>query len=131
MIIGVGVDIVSVERIRELRVAHGERFLTRVFTRREIDTAGSRATLDERLATRFAAKEACMKALGTGWREGVHFTQIEIRKHPTGQPEITLHGAARERAEQIGCEHIHVSLSHEADKAVAFVVIEGNRGSGD
>lgn len=129
MIIGIGVDIVSVERVRELRTAHGDRFLNRVFTRREIETAGSRASLDERLATRFAAKEAFMKALGTGWREGVHFTQIEVRKHPTGQPEIVLSGAAEQRAEQVGCRCVHLSLSHETDRAIAFVIIEGGSGN--
>lgn len=128
MILGIGVDTVSVERVRRLRTAHGERFLNRVFTRREVETAGARASLDERLATRFAAKEAFMKALGTGWREGVHFTQIEVRKHPSGQPEIVLSGAAERRARQMGCTRVHLSLSHEADRAIAFVIIEGAPG---
>ncbi len=128
MILGIGVDTVSVERMRALREAHGERFLNRVFTRREVETAGARATLDERLATRFAAKEAFMKALGTGWREGVHFTQIEVRKRPTGQPEIVLSGTARERAEQLGCTRVHLSLTHSSDHAIAFVILEGKGG---
>ncbi len=125
MILGLGTDIVSVGRLRELRTAHGDRFLDRVFTRREVETAESRAQLDERLATRFAAKEAVMKALGTGWREGVQFTQIEVRTQPSGQPEVILSGEAQRRAEAMGCSRIHLSLSHESDKAMAFVIIEG------
>ncbi len=128
MILGLGTDIVSVERVMRLRTAHGDRFLSRVFTQREIDTAGSRAQMDERLATRFAAKEATMKALGTGWREGIHFTQIEVRKHPSGRPEIVLSGNALGRAEALGATGVHVSLSHEADKAMAVVIIEGEPG---
>ena len=129
MIIGIGIDIVSVQRMEELRVQEGDRFLNRVFTRREVETAGARAHLDERLAARFAAKEAAMKALGTGWREGVHFTQIEVRKHQTGQPEILLSGKALERAEELGVTDIHVSLTHDADRAVAVVIMEGDPGS--
>jgi holo-[acyl-carrier protein] synthase len=105
--------------------AYGDRFLCRVFTSREVQTAGQRATLSERLGTRFAAKEACMKALGTGWRCGVHFTQIEVRKHPSGMPELVLTGAAKKRAEELGVTRIHVSLSHESDKAMAVVILEG------
>ena len=124
MILGLGTDIVSVGRLRELRTAHGDRFLSRVFTRREVETAESRAQLDERLATRFAAKEAVMKALGTGWRKGVHFTQIEVRTDKTGKPELVLTGEALRRAEAMGASKIHVSLSHELDNALAVVILE-------
>lgn len=133
MILGLGIDIVSTERLARLCECYGDRFLCRVFSRREIEVAGQRATLAERLGTRFAAKEATMKALGTGWRAGVQFTQIEVRKLPTGTPEIVLSGAARERAEELGVTRIHVSLSHETDKAMAVVILEGpdRPGSGD
>lgn len=133
MILGLGVDIVSTERLARLCDCYGDRFLRRVFSRREIEVAGQRATLAERLGTRFAAKEATMKALGTGWRGGVQFTQIEVRKHPSGVPEIVLSGAARERARELGVTRIHVSLSHEIDKAMAVVILEGEDrpGSGD
>ncbi len=126
MILGIGTDIVSTERLDRMRELYGDRFLRRVFTRREIETAGRRATLAERLGTRFAAKEATMKALGTGWRGGVQFTQIEVRKHPSGMPEIVLSGAARARADELGVTRIHVSLSHETDKAMAVVILEGD-----
>ncbi|MGD9495021.1 MAG: holo-ACP synthase [Armatimonadota bacterium] len=125
MILGIGIDIVSTERLSRMCEQYGERFLARVFTRREIETAGQRATLAERLGTRFAAKEATMKALGTGWRGGVQFTQIEVRKQQSGMPEIVLSGAARQRAQELGVEHIHVSLSHEGDRAMAVVILEG------
>ena len=127
MILGIGTDIVSTERLDRMRELYGARFLRRGLTRREIETAGRRATLAERLGTRCAAKEATMKALGTGWREGVHFTQIEVRKQPSGQPEIVLSGVAKQRAGEIGCTRVHLALSHEEDKAIAFVIIEGGR----
>ena len=126
MILGIGTDIVSTERLNRMVEAYGDRFLYRVFTRLEVKTAEQRATLCERLGTRFAAKEACMKALGTGWRGGVHFTQIEVRKHPTGMPQLVLTGAAKERADELGVVRIHVSLSHEAEMAMAVVILESD-----
>jgi holo-[acyl-carrier protein] synthase len=125
MILGIGTDIVSTARLDRMVEAYGERFLSRVFTRREVETAAQRATLCERLGTRFAAKEACMKALGTGWRGGVQFTNIEVRKHPSGMPELVLTGIAEERAKTLGVERIHVSLSHESEMAMAVVILEG------
>ena len=126
MILGIGTDLVSTDRLDRMVEAYGERFLYRVFTRREVETAEQRATLCERLGTRFAAKEACMKALGTGWRAGVQFTQIEVRKHPTGAPELVLTGRAKERADEMGVERILVSLSHESEMAMAVVILEGD-----
>jgi len=126
MILGIGTDLVSIDRLDRMVEAYGDRFLYRVFTRREVETAEQRATLCERLGTRFAAKEACMKALGTGWRGGVQFTQIEVRKHPTGAPELVLSGAAKERADEMGVERILVSLSHESEMAMAVVILEGD-----
>jgi len=125
MILGIGTDIVATDRLDRMVDQYGDRFLYRVFTRREVETAEQRATLSERLGTRFAAKEACMKALGTGWRGGVQFTNIEVRKHPSGMPELVLTGVAKERAEKLGVERIHVSLSHESEMAMAVVIIEG------
>lgn len=125
MILGVGTDIVATARLARMADQYGDRFLRRVFTRREVETAEMRATLEQRLGTRFAAKEATMKALGTGWRNGVQFTQIEVRKHPTGRPEMVLSGEARARAEALGVTTIHVSLSHEAETAMAVVILEG------
>ncbi len=125
MILGIGTDLVDTERLACMVEQYGDRFLERIFTRREVETAEMRATLSQRLGTRFAAKEATMKALGTGWRGGVHFTQIEVRKHPTGRPEIVLSGAAKARADEMGVTGIHVSLSHEGQRALAVVIVEG------
>ncbi len=126
MILGIGTDIVSTTRIERMAESYGDRFLLRVFTRREVEVAEMRATLSERLGTRFAAKEAAMKALGTGWRGGVQFTQIEVRKKPTGEPELVFTGAAKRRAEELGVTRVHVSLSHEAEMAMAVVILEGD-----
>lgn len=125
MILGIGTDFVATDRLASMVERYGDRFLRRVFTRREVETASLRATLAERLGTRFAAKEATMKALGTGWREGVQFTQIEVRKHPSGKPEVVLADAAKARADALGVTAIHVSLSHEAERAMAVVILEG------
>ena len=123
-IIGIGVDLVEVARIGELRRRHGRRFLSRVFTEREMEDNGLERTRDERLATRFAAKEAIMKALGTGWGLGVGFKQIEISNLPTGQPVARLSGEALKRARQLGATRIHLTMSNERQWAVAVAVLE-------
>ncbi len=124
MIVGIGTDIVGIERLARLREERGDRFLELVFTPAELEHCRKKAGLDERLAVRFAAKEAAMKALGTGWRKGVHFTQIEVRTDKTGKPELVLTGEALRRAEAMGASKIHVSLSHELDNALAVVILE-------
>ncbi len=126
MIVGIGTDIVLVERLRRLREESGERFLRLVFTRHELEHCMGKAGLDERLAVRFAAKEATMKALGTGWRKGVQFTQIEVRAHKSGKPELVLTGEALRRAGQLGAKTFHVSLSHERENALAVVILEAS-----
>ncbi len=123
-IVGIGVDLVEVQRIGELRRRHGRRFLERVFTDREMEDNGLERTRDERLATRFAAKEAIMKALGTGWALGVGFKQIEIANLPTGQPTARLSGEALRRAQQLCATRIHLTMSNERQWAVAVAVLE-------
>jgi len=126
MIVGIGTDIVSVERLARLRGERGDRFLKLVFTPGELEHCAGKAGLDQRLAVRFAAKEATMKALGTGWRKGVQFTQIEVRAQKSGKPELILTGDALRRAEQLGAKAFHVSLSHERQNAVAVVILEND-----
>jgi holo-[acyl-carrier protein] synthase len=126
MIVGIGTDIISVGRISQLCAKHGHRFTDRVFTAREQDTVGCGPGASERLAARFAAKEAVMKALGTGWARGVNFLDIEVITEPSGRPVIQLTGEARARADRGGAARIHLSLSHEREHAVAFVVLEGD-----
>jgi len=124
MIVGIGIDLVSIERIGSLRRRHGDRFLRRVFTDRELQDHGIEAARDERLAARFAAKEATMKALGTGWAAGVGFRQIEVSDLPSGQPVAELRGDAAERARRLGVDRVLISMSNERDWAVAVAVLE-------
>jgi len=124
MIIGVGVDIVEVPRIEEMIRNHGRRFLTRVFTEKEIRYCRSRKRMTEHFAARFAAKEAVVKALRTGMRRGISWKDIEVVVGRLGQPDVRLLGGAADRAEELGVNHIHISLSHTPQYAVAQVVAE-------
>jgi holo-[acyl-carrier protein] synthase len=125
MIFGIGTDIISVQRVAEMRDKHGAHFLDRVFTAAEQETAGTGPGAAQKLAARFAAKEAVMKALGTGWARGVTFLQIEVVREASGRPTIRLSGEAEAIARAMGATEVHLSLSHEKEHAVAFVVMEG------
>jgi len=125
MIVGTGVDIVEVPRIQRSVERFGQRFLNRVFTPGEIHYCTSRANAAERLAGRFAAKEAAMKAIGTGLRHGVTWHDVEVVRQPGRRPELQLTGKAAEFAVKLGCGQIHLSLSHTADHAIAHVILEG------
>ncbi len=114
----VGVDIIETDRVRAALERFGERFLRRVYS--PVEAAFCRGRVHE-LAARFAAKEAVMKALGTGAR-GVAWREIEVLPNRRGKPLVYLHGRARERAERIGLEGLDVSMSHTREYAVAFVV---------
>jgi holo-[acyl-carrier protein] synthase len=118
----VGVDICSVPRIVDAYHRFGDKFLRRVLTDSEIDyVKSSEKHLIVRVAGRFAAKEAIVKVLGTGWI-GVGWHDVEIRRLASGEPRVALHGRAVARAEQLGLTHFEVSMSHEKEYAVAFVV---------
>ncbi|MCC8108804.1 MAG: holo-ACP synthase [Planctomycetes bacterium] len=123
-IFGIGVDMVDIGRIAHLRERHGERLGGVVFRAEELDYCLAKPNPDESLAARFAAKEAVMKALGTGWTGGVTFLGIEVVRTGEGRPEIRLHGTTAETARRLGAGVIHLSLSHARDTAVAQVVIE-------
>ncbi len=114
----VGIDIVEVGRVARALDRFGERFLRRVYTEQE---RARYATRVAELAARFAAKEATMKALGTGVR-GIKWREIEILSNRRGKPILVLHGGAKERAEQLGFEHLTVSLTHSRTEAIAVVV---------
>ncbi|HEV2439936.1 MAG TPA: holo-ACP synthase [bacterium] len=123
MIRGIGLDIIEVDRIRRATVRWGDVFLSRVFTpgeRRHADTARTSA---ERLAGRFAAKEAVMKALGLGWRR-MAWREIEIEGDPLGRPVVRLTGRAAQAAAELGVQAWFVSISHTRDLAVAHAVAE-------
>jgi holo-[acyl-carrier protein] synthase len=124
MIIGLGIDIAEIDRIEQAMARHGRHFLERVFTPQEIEYAESHLKKAERYAGRFAAKEAAMKALGTGWRGGIRWVDIEVVRHRGGRPSLELRGAARERAEQMGVKNISISITHSGNLAVAEVIFE-------
>ena len=118
----------SQDEIREAVEKYGTRFLERVFTAGEIAYVETKANRFERYAARFAAKEAGMKAIGTGWRGGVRWQDFEVRNRRSGRPELLLHGVAAEVARRMGVERIHLSLTHTETMAQAFVILEGEGG---
>ncbi|HEX8523391.1 MAG TPA: holo-ACP synthase [Tepidisphaeraceae bacterium] len=126
-ILGHGIDIVETSRVRKLVEAHGEHFLNRVFTAAEqAYCAKSKARYYEHLAGRFAAKEAVLKVLGTGWRGGIAWTDIEVTKEVSGQPRIVLSGECERIAREIGISRWHISISHIETHATASAI--GMRG---
>ena len=131
MIVGIGVDMAEVSRVREAIERHGERFLKRIFTPAEIAYCRRHRDCYERFAARFAAKEAAMKALGTGWRRGVSWQDFEVSNLPSGKPCLNLSGKALEIYRGLGGSHLSVSLTHTGAYALAQVVIEGDSSSSD
>ena len=117
-----GVDIIEIHRIKQVLDRYGERFLNRLFTPNEIDYCRGRAP---NLAGRFAAKEATMKALGTGAR-GVSWKDVEVVRADSGAPSVNLYGRAENLAERLHVFEIYVSISHSSEYAVAFVVAQRN-----
>lgn len=124
MIVGTGIDIAEVPRVGEAIERFGERFLRRVFTEEERRYCDSKANRVERYAARFAAKEAAMKALGTGWNRGVRWRDIEVYRKPGTRPTIRFYGVAAEFAARLGANHVALSLSHTAEQAIASVILE-------
>lgn len=124
MIVGNGIDLCEVDRIRESIERHGDRFLKRIYTPGEIAYVERKANKYERYAARFAAKEAGMKAIGTGWRRGVRWVDFEVANLPSGRPTLKLHGKAAEFAAQLGVKNISLSLTHTAQSGMAFVILE-------
>ena len=125
MIVAIGIDIVEIARIEEIFARRGERFRNRVFTALEIAYCESRAAKMESYAARFAAKEAAMKALGTGWGEGVGWHDIEVLRSPAGIPSLQFRGRALERLNELGARRAHLSLTHSRDLAMAQVIRDG------
>jgi len=124
MIAGIGVDIVDIARIQSLLDRYGNRFLARVYTEAEVAYAMRGANRAERLAGRFAVKEAVMKALGTGKSQGILWRDVETVRGPMGRPVLLLHGQAQRRVTMRGGGTSHVSITHDGGKAVAFVILE-------
>ncbi len=122
---------VDCARLKAVLDRHGERFLTRVFTPAELDYCMPKKRRVEHLAGRFAAKEAVLKVLGTGWGSGISWRDIEVRNEPSGRPRVYLTGRCRQIADQIGATTILVSISHIATHAIASAIATPAPAAGD
>lgn len=127
MIVGSGVDMVEIARIRQSVERFGQRFLNRVYTSAEQAYCLRRRNSAESLAARFAAKEAGAKALGTGISRGVNWLEIEVSREPGGRPTLRFHGRAADIAASMGVARAALSLTHTADLSLASVVLEDGR----
>lgn len=123
MIIGIGLDLVEVSRIEDIIYRWQERFLRRIFTDREIRYCNNKKNPAQRFATRFAAKQALIKALFPKHAHGVNFTHVEIDQRD-GRPMVNLHGTVQEQAKERGVEHVHLMVTHDGDYACANVILE-------
>ncbi len=124
MIQGIGIDIVEIERLRKAMKRGKERFMRLVFTNTEIDYCNKKRLKYQHFAVRFAVKEAFMKALGTGWQNGIKWRDIETVNDKLGKPNLNLFGKAKELASEMKVKEIHVSLSHSENYAIAQVILE-------
>lgn len=126
MIIGIGTDIVAIDRFVKASQRFGSRLAKRLLTRTEYQHYRESPKPAHYLGRRFAAKEAAVKALGTGFRQGVRWQDIEVLHDPLGKPSLALHGKARELSQCKGITHSHLSLSDERKFAIAYVIMEQN-----
>jgi holo-[acyl-carrier protein] synthase len=124
MIVGLGLDIAEVDRIEASIRRHGRAFVERIFTPAEIAYCERHRNRAERFAGRFAAKEAAMKALGTGWANGVRWVDIEVVHEAGGKPALKLSGASREIAGRLGVKNIALTITHSGNTALAMVIFE-------
>jgi holo-[acyl-carrier protein] synthase len=124
MIVGMGVDIAEIDRIEATIARRGDAFLKRIYTPIEIAYCERHKKKGERYAGRFAVKEATMKALGTGWRRGVRWRDIEVVNLPGGKPTLRLAGVAKEFADRLGAKNISISITHSGNLAFAQVIFE-------
>lgn len=124
MIIGLGIDLCRIERVQDFLARYGERFTRRIFTPLEIERYARYVNNAEQYAGCIAVKEAASKALGTGWRRGVHWKNFEVVHEPSGKPTLKIHGRAAELASQMGVRNVNVSITHDAGVAAAVVIFE-------
>ena len=124
MIVGLGLDIAETDRIAAAITRHGAAILERLYTPREVAYCESHKNKFERYAARFAAKEAAMKALGTGWTRGVRWRDIEVVNAPAGKPSLVLTGVARQLADRLEVKNISLSITHSGNLALAQVIFE-------
>ena len=124
MIVGLGVDVVDIDRLRKSLQQQGERFIQRVYTPAEQEFCEARQDPGPHYAARFAAKEALFKAIGTGWDKGVSWQDVEVHRQDRDPPILIVTGEAKKRSEALGTKHIFLSLSHTDSSAVAVVILE-------
>jgi holo-[acyl-carrier protein] synthase len=129
-VFGIGTDIVECLRIAQMIERHGELFIDRVYTAAEIEYCRSRKQATQHFAGRWAAKEAIMKAIGTGWRRGISWRDMEVRNNEGGKPTVALRGGARDVVEQLGIADVLISISHCRSHATAFAIAIGRERSG-
>jgi holo-[acyl-carrier protein] synthase len=125
IVVGIGTDIIECLRIAHMIERHGELFINRVYTAQEIRYCQSRKQATQHFAGRWAAKEAILKALGTGWRRGISWRDIEIRNDAGGKPVVGLRGGARDMVEKLGIREMLVSISHCRSHATAYALALG------
>lgn len=125
-VIGIGTDIVECQRIAKMMEKHQDNFIRKVYTDWEIEYCGKRKAAAQHYAGRWAAKEAILKSMGTGWAKGIQWTDLEIRNKMGGAPEVTISGAAEEICKSLGIQEIKISISHSQNYATAFAVAIGN-----
>lgn len=123
MIKGTGIDLVEIRRIRRVTERHGQHFISKILTKAEMDQLPASNPVP-RIAALFAGKEAAVKALGTGFAQGIHFTSVEILHEHTGKPSVQFHGKAQELVKAMGVTSAQVSLTHEKTHAAAVVILE-------
>lgn len=126
-VVGIGIDIVECERIANMIEKHEEIFINRVFTPTEIEYCSARKAAAQHFAGRWAAKEAILKSMGTGWAKGIHWTDLEIQTLSGGQPVVHINGTAKEVCESRGISEILISISHCQAYATAFATAMGCR----
>jgi holo-[acyl-carrier protein] synthase len=124
MVVGLGTDLIEIERVQQSLDRFGERFMQKIFTEGEIAYCQRKKQAAESFASRFAAKEAAAKALGTGISRGIAWKEIEVRREPGERPTLHLNGRAAERAAAMGVRHFHLSLTHSREVAMAVVIAE-------
>lgn len=124
-VLGIGTDIIECLRIAQMIERHGEQFINRVYTDHEIEYCRARKSATQHYAGRWAAKEAVLKALGTGWIRGITWRDVEVRNQTGGKPTIALAGGAREACERLGIVQMQISISHCRTHATAFAIALG------
>jgi holo-[acyl-carrier protein] synthase len=123
VIFGIGTDIIEVARIGEM-AARGRQYLETIFTEKEIEYCESKARKSQHYAVRYAAKEAALKALSIGWRDGLGFCEIEVLDDERGKPQVFVHGKVKALFEQLQIKQTSISLSHSKESAIAVVILE-------